>query len=697
MSQTVTDTDLQERCIDTIRFLAVDAVQKANSGHPGLPMGCAAMAYTLWTRHLRFDPADPAWPDRDRFVLSGGHGSMLLYGLLHLTGFDVSLDDLKAFRQLDGITPGHPERDLAHGVETTTGPLGQGLSTAVGMAIAEAYLGAWFNRPGYDVVDHFTYVIASDGDLMEGVASEAASLAGHLGLGKLIVLYDDNHISIEGSTELAFTEDRVARFGAYDWHVQRVDDGNDVEALSAAIESARRETGRPSFIAARTHIGYGSPNKQDSADAHGAPLGPDEVKLTKEHLGWPLEPEFFVPDDVRECMLRARDRGAAAHGEWSERLAAWKAAQPELGGQWDRVWGRLLPAGWDDDLPSFAPDDGPVATRSASGKAINAIATHVPELIGGSADLAPSNNTLIKDSGSFSRDDRSGRNLHFGVREHAMSAACNGMALHGAVRPYAGTFFVFTDYMRPGLRLGGLMEAPVVYVLTHDSIGLGEDGPTHQPVEHLAMMRATPDFTVIRPADANETVLAWKMAMRHEHGPVGLVLTRQKLPVVDRTRFAPAAGIEYGGYVLADWAWDPACGSPAGSPGEAGAVPDVDEPPQLVLIATGSEVQHALGAYGRLIDDGVRARVVNLPSWEVFAAQERGYRDGVLPPEVHARLAVEAGASFGWERWVGLDGDIIALDRFGASAPAGQLFERFGFTADTVYERATALLGRSSG
>ncbi|MBM3146630.1 MAG: transketolase [Actinobacteria bacterium] len=686
---------LRERSIDTIRFLAVDAVEKARSGHPGLPMGAAAMAYALWTQHLVHDPADPAWPDRDRFVLSAGHGSMLLYALLHLTGYDVSLDDLRAFRQLDSVTPGHPEHDLARGIETTTGPLGQGLATAVGMAIAEAHLGAMFNRPGHAVVDHRTFVLASDGDLMEGVASEAASLAGHLGLGKLIVLYDDNRISIEGSTGLAFTEDREEHFRACEWHVQHVADGNDVEAVSDALAAAAAETARPSLIGVRTHIGFGSPQRQDTAKAHGEPLGPDETRAAKENLGWPPEPAFLVPDDVREHLRLALQSGAAAHDDWSARLAAWREAYPDLAAEWDRVWSGALPDGWDADVPVWEAGDGP-ATRAAAGQALNAIAARVPELIGGSADLAPSNNTRSTDGGDFSRDDRGGRNLHFGVREHAMAAACNGMALHGGVRPYAGTFFVFTDYMRPALRLGALMRVPVIYVLTHDSIGLGEDGPTHQPVEHLAMMRATPHWTVVRPADANEAAVAWKMALRHHGGPIGLVLTRQKLPVIDRRRYAPATGLEYGGYVLADWSWEAAFGSPGGTPGEPGVVPDASESPQIVLLATGSEVQHALGAYERLIADGVRARVVNLGCWEAFSAQDAAYRDAVLPPQVTARLSVEAGTTFGWERWVGLHGECIGLDRFGASAPAPELFERFGFGSEEVYRRAAALLARSA-
>jgi len=679
---------LQERCVNTIRFLSADAVQKAGSGHPGMPMGAAAMAFALWTRHLKHDPVDPSWPDRDRFVLSAGHGSMLLYSLLHLTGYAVSLDDLEAFRQLDSITAGHPEHGLTPGVETTTGPLGQGISTAVGMAVAEEHLAAMYNDAAHRVVDHFTYVIAGDGDLMEGVSSEAASWAGTLGLGKLIVLYDDNHISIDGSTDIAFTEDVAARFAAYGWHVQKVGDGNDVDAVDAAIATARAEGRRPSIVCVRTHIGFGAPSRQDTARAHGEPLGADELRAAKENLGWPPEPGFWIPDDVLAFFRGAVEKGAAAHAEWDDRVAAWRAARPQAAEQWERALAGQLPDGWDEELPVFKPEDGGLPTRAASGKAINAVAGRLPELFGGSADLTPSNNTYIDGGGEFSAADRGGRNLHFGVREHAMAAACNGMALHGGLRPYCGTFFCFVDYMRPALRLAALTGAPVVHVLTHDSIGLGEDGPTHQPVEHLALLRATPGWTVIRPADANETVVAWKTALRHRDGPVGLVLTRQKLPTIDRARFAPAAGVEYGGYVLADWSWEGA----GVAPREAGATPHAAEQPQIVLIATGSEVHLALGAWEKLVGDGVRARVVDLASWEVFGRQEQSYRDAVLPPTVCCRLAVEAGATFGWERWVGLCGQVIGLDRFGASAPASRLFERFGFTVDNVLSRARAKL-----
>jgi transketolase len=668
-----TTATFEQTCIDTIRFLAVDAVQKANSGHPGMPMGLAPVAHVLWTRHLKYDAAHPDWPDRDRFVLSAGHGSMLLYGMLYLTGYGLTLDDLKRFRQLGSRTPGHPEYRDTPGIETTTGPLGQGFGNAVGMAIAEAFLGATFNDAARPVVDHYTFAIASDGDLMEGVASEAASLAGHLGLGKLIVLYDDNLISLDGPTEMAFTEDRMARFAAYRWHTQVVPDANDLEAIDAAIVAAKAETGRPSIIAVRSHIGYGSPHLQDTSKAHGAPLGPDEVKATKENLGWPLEPTFYVPDEVLAFYREAGARGAAVRRAWEERYSAWRAAAPDAAQRWDGAWRREPAAGWEAALPTYAPGDGAVATRSVSGAVINALAPFLPTMIGGSADLASSNSTLIKGADVFGRDSYAGRNIWFGVREHAMAAAANGMALHGGVIPYAATFFVFTDYQRPALRLGALMGAPVKYVFTHDSIGLGEDGPTHQPVEHLAILRATPNFTVVRPADATETVEAWKLALASNGGPVALVLTRQKLPVIDRSRYASASGLARGAYVLAD------------------AAGPVD--PDLILIATGSEVHLALAAHERLVGEGVRSRVVSMPCRTLFFAQDETYRDTVLSPRVEARLSIEAAATFGWRDVVGDHGQSIGLDRFGASAPAEDLFEVFGFTVDNVYRRARALLG----
>jgi transketolase len=667
---------LEQSCIDTVRFLAVDAVQKANSGHPGMPMGAAAVAHTLFTRHLRFDPADPAWPDRDRFVLSAGHASALLYSLLHLTGYDLTLDDLRDFRQWGSKTPGHPEYGHTPGVETTTGPLGQGFANAVGMAMAERFLAATFNGDGPAVVDHFTYVLAGDGCMMEGISSEAASFAGHQKLGKLIVLYDDNHITIDGPTDLAFTEDVCARFAAYGWHVQKVADGNDVAAIDAAIATAKAETGRPSVIAVRTHIGFGSPNKQDKAGAHGAPLGADEVNLTKERLGWPLEPTFLVPPEVKAFYEEAASRGAAAHAAWRERHAAWGAADPARAAAWDDAWAHRLPAGWDAGLPAFTADDAAVATRAVSGKVINAVAPHLPTLMGGSADLAPSNNTLIKDVAEQQAGTPEGRNVHFGVRELAMAAMGNGMAAHGGVWPYVATFFVFVDYMRPAMRLSALMGLPVTYILTHDSVGVGEDGPTHQPIEHLAMLRATPNFIDLRPADAAETVEAWRIALTVKDAPVGLMLTRQNLPVIDRSVCAPAAGVARGAYVLAD------------APG--------DRAPDVILIASGSEVHLALAAHERLIADGVRSRVVNLASFALFRRQDGDYRESVLPAACHQRLGIEAGAGFGWHRWIGDDGEMIAIDRFGASAPAGTIFEQLGFTVENVYQRAMALLERAA-
>ncbi len=659
---------LDKRCINTIRMLAADAVQKAKSGHPGMPMGAAAMAYVLWARFLRHNPANPAWPDRDRFVLSAGHGSMLLYALLHLTGYALSLEDLQQFRQWGSKTPGHPEYGHTPGVETTTGPLGQGFATGVGMAIAESWLAANFNRPGHPLVDHHTYAIVSDGDLMEGVASEAASLAGHLRLGKLIYLYDDNKISIDGSTDLAFTEDVGKRFEAYGWQVQRVSDGNDLGAVETAIRAAQTEASRPSLIMCRTHIGFGSPNKQDTNKAHGEPLGEDELRLTKQALDWPESPAFLVPEDVRAELRKALDRGAAADAEWRTRLQAYAAAFPADADRWTRYQSGQLPAGWESLLPTYKPADAAVATRAVSGKVIQSLYAAVTNLIGGSADLAPSNNTYVVEGGEFQAGIPGGRNFRFGVREHAMGAIANGMALHGGLRPYVATFLVFSDYMRPAMRLAALMGAPVIYILTHDSIGLGEDGPTHQPVEHLMALRAIPNLRVIRPADANETVEAWRVALTHP-GPTCLILTRQNLPILDRT--AATGGVERGAYVLAD------------APGGA---------PDLILIATGSEVEVALGARALLHEQGVAARVVTLPSWELFEAQSQEYRDAVFPPGVTARLAVEAGVPLGWHKYVGRAGAVVGVTRFGASAPAKVLCEKYGFTAAAVAARAQQLL-----
>ncbi len=662
--------DLDSLAVNTIRALAIDAVQKANSGHPGMPLGAAPMAHVLWTRHLRFDPSDPAWPDRDRFVLSAGHGSMLLYALLHLSGYGLTIEELEAFRQWGSRTPGHPEYGLTPGVETTTGPLGAGFSNGVGMAIAEAFLTATFNRPGYSIVDHRTFGIVSDGDLMEGVSSEAASLAGHLGLGKLVYLYDNNHISIEGSTALAFTEDVSLRFQAYGWQVLEVEDGNDLTAIDRAITDACAETSRPSLIKVRTVIGYGSPDKAGTAEAHGAPLGVDEVKLTKEALGWPVDLSFAVPEVVRRRYEAVTDNGRAARARWRELLAGYEREYPEEAREWALAMAGQLPEGWKDRLPSFTAGES-LATRSASGKVLNALAPVVPTLMGGSADLAPSNNTYLSGLGDFQADEPGGRNLHFGVREHAMGGVLNGMAAHGGLFVFGGTFFVFSDYMRPAVRLAAISGLPVIYVFTHDSIGLGEDGPTHQPIEHLASLRAMPGLVVIRPSDAAETVVAWQAALERRNGPTALVLTRQNLTVLDRTRFAPAQDLLRGGYVLLD--------APAGDP-------------DVILIATGSEVEIALEAAAELGREGLAARVVALPSWELFEAQEPAYRETVLPHHVTARVVLEAGSPFGWERYAGNDGVIIGLDHFGASAPGGVLYREFGITADHVVKRALELV-----
>ncbi|HWQ69519.1 MAG TPA: transketolase [Patescibacteria group bacterium] len=661
---------LDRLCINTIRTLAMDGVQKANSGHPGLPMGAAAMAYTLWTRALRHNPTDPSWPNRDRFILSPGHGCMLLYCLLHLTGYDLSLDEIKQFRQWGSRTPGHSEHGVTPGVETTTGPLGQGFGNGVGMAIAERFLAHHFNRPGYPIVDHYTYAIVSDGDLMEGITSEAASLAGHLGLGKLIYLYDDNRITIDGSTDMAFTENVGQRFEAYGWHVQRVD-GNDVKMIEAALSAAQAAHDRPSLIIARTHIAYGSPNKQDTSEAHGSPLGDEEIRLTKEALGWPLEPTFYIPDEALAHFREALQRGRTWEAEWQTGFDAYAAAYPELAEEWNRVMSGRFPEGWAEKIPVFTPAGGSLATREASGKVLNAIASSLPTLIGGSADLTPSNNTYLKGDGDFQKSSPGGRNFHFGVREHAMGSILNGMALHQGVIPYGGTFLVFSDYMRPAIRVAALSHIHVIYVFTHDSIGLGEDGPTHQPIEHLSSLRAIPNLTVIRPADATETAVAWRAALEHRSGPVVLALTRQKLPILDRTKFPPAELLLKGAYILAD--------------ADQGQ-------PRIILIATGSEVPLALEAWGRLADEGIPARVVSMPSWELFDRQPEAYRNEVLPSAVTARLAIETGSPHGWHRYVGLRGGVIGMTRFGASAPYQVLLQQFGFTAEHVVSRAMELL-----
>jgi transketolase len=658
--------------INTIRFLAVDMVERANSGHPGAPMGQAALAYQLWTRHLRFDPDDPAWLNRDRFVLSCGHASALLYALLHLAGYELSLDELRDFRQLGSMTPGHPEHGLTPGVETTTGPLGQGLSNAVGMAIAQRLLAARFNRDGYPLFDHRTWVFASDGDMMEGVASEASSLAGHLRLGRLIVFYDDNEISIDGPTSLSFSDDVGKRYEAYGWHVQRVEDGNDLDALAAATEAALTEEKRPSLIAVRTHIGYGSPAKQDTSAVHGAPLGADEVKATKMNLGWPLEPTFRVPDEACAALGEAAARGASRAAQWDELLAGYRAEHPQPATELERRLALGLPEELHRQLPLFTPEDGPIATRKASGRVLEAIAPELPELVGGSADLTPSNNTYQKGAADVSADEPGGKNLFFGVREHAMGAILNGMALSGLLRPYGGTFLIFSDYMRPAIRLAALMELPVVYVLTHDSIFLGEDGPTHQPVSQLVSLRAIPNLTVIRPGDANETSVAWHVALERRDGPTALALSRQKLPVLAETASRAGEGVQRGGYVLAD---------PA------------DEPPRAILIASGSELSLAMTAHRQLAEEGLPTRVVSLPSWELFDGQGQAYRNRVLPAKVGKRLAIEAGMPLGWERYVGRKGVVMGVDRFGASAPAGVIAEKLGLTAERVTARIREWLG----
>ncbi|KAF0221356.1 MAG: hypothetical protein FD174_494 [Geobacteraceae bacterium] len=679
-------SELDNLCINTIRFLSIDAVQKANSGHPGMPMGAAPMAYLLWTRFLMHNPANPAWFNRDRFVLSAGHGSMLLYSLLHLTGYDLPLEEIKRFRQWGSRTPGHPERGITPGVETTTGPLGQGFGNGVGMAIAEAHLAARYNRPGFEIINHFTYGIVSDGDLMEGVAAEAASLAGHLRLGKLIYFYDDNRISLAAATDLTFTEDRAGRFGAYGWHVQTVDDGNDLEAIEGALANARSETQRPSLIIVRTHIGFGSPHRQDTFEAHGSPLGEEEVRLTKENLGWPVAPPFHIPEEALRHFRQGVEKGKKVEAAWDAGLFSYAREFPELARELRQVMEGELPPGWDADIPRFPADSKGMATRVASGKVMNAIAARLPSLIGGSGDLNPSTYTPLLGLGDFESPgltpaDRqgavggkwgyAGRNLHFGVREHAMGAILNGMAAHGGTIPFGATFLVFSDYLRPSLRLAALMGLHVIHVFTHDSIGLGEDGPTHQSVEQLAALRAMPNLAVIRPGDANETAVAWRVALETRGRPVALVLSRQHLPILDRTICAPAEGLRRGGYVLAD-----------AQGGE----------PELLLIATGSEVSLAVAAQQKLSERNVRARVISMPSWEIFDEQPQEYRDEVLPSRLRKRLAIEAGVPLGWHRYVGGEGDIMGVERFGASAPGEVVFREYGFTVENVCRRALAML-----
>jgi transketolase len=661
MPHVPSDPSLDQLAVNTIRFLAADAVQKANSGHPGMPMGAAPMAVAAWHRHLNLDPAAPGWPNRDRFILSAGHGSMLLYSLLHLSGFDLTMEDLKQFRQWGSRTPGHPENFHTTGVETTTGPLGQGFANGVGMAVAEAFLAARFNRPGFDVVDHHTVAIVSDGDLMEGISHEAASLAGHYGLGKLIYLYDDNGITIDGSTDIAFTENTTKRFEAYGWQVLEVADGNNVAAIDAAIRQAKADTARPSLIRVKTVIGYGSPNKAGTPDSHGSPLGHDEIALTRTQLGWTATESFHVPDGVRTYMGTIAERGAERRAAWEAMMARYAAAHPAEHAAWKRWMSGALPEDLVSLMPHFEAGSAP-ATRAANGKVLAALDAHLPNLIGGSADLTGSNKTDIKGRTDFQKDNPGGSYFYFGVREHAMASLCNGMQLHGGLRTYCGTFLVFSDYMRPAIRLSALMQQPVVYVLTHDSIGLGEDGPTHQPIEHFMALRAIPNCTFIRPADGPETSGAWVAALENTTGPTILALSRQNLPVLSADTATVVANVKRGAYV----------------------VRDTDGAPHAILMATGSEVALCVEAAEKLAAEGVRVRVVSMPSWELFAAQDKAYRDSVLPPSVGARVSVEAGITMGWERWIGSAGHAIGLDRFGASAPAEELFDRFGFNVDNV-------------
>ncbi|MGH9400299.1 MAG: transketolase [Thermoanaerobaculia bacterium] len=662
---------LDRLCINTIRTLSIDAVQKADSGHPGLPLGAAPMAYVLWSKHLRHNPRDPLWPDRDRFVLGAGHGCMLLYCLLHLTGYDLSMDDLKAFRQWGSRTPGHPEFRMTPGVEATTGPLGQGAANAVGMAMAERSLARRFNRPGHEIVNHRTFALVGDGDLMEGISSEAASLAGHLGLSKLVYLYDSNLVSLDGPTSLSFTEDVGRRYEAYGWNVLHVADGNTgLEEIDRALVAAMAQTRRPTLVIIRTTIGYGSPHKAGTSAAHGSPLGKEEVALTKKALGWPWEDPFHIPPEALAHFRAGVDRGRQAEADWDRRVAAWAKEHPDLAREWREAWALELPAGWDADLPSWKAGDKE-ATRVAGGAALNAVAAKVPYILGGDADLSESTKTSLKNAGDFDGATGAGRNLHFGVREHAMAGTANGMAYHGGVRPFVATFFQFSDYMRPSVRLAAISELPVLFVWTHDSVGMGEDGPTHQPVEHLMALRAVPGLAIIRPGDANEAVEAWRAAMEHREGPVGLVLSRQKMPVFDRARLGAARGLSQGAYVLVE-----------ASGGD----------PRLILIASGSELALAVEAREKLEAVGIPTRVVSMPCWEFFEKQPPAYRESVLPAAVRARLAIEAGATLGWWRFVGDRGDVIGIDRFGASAPGETVLRELGFSVENVVARSKALL-----
>jgi len=656
--------NIDEKCINTIRCLAIDAVEKANSGHPGTPMALAPAAYVLWMEHLRYNPANPKWFNRDRFILSNGHASMLQYAILHLTGYKITLDDIKNFRQWGSNTPGHPEYGLTPGVEITTGPLGQGLMNAVGMAIAEAHLAAVYNTKEQKIIDHNTYVFCSDGDFMEGASHEAASIAGHFGLGKLIVLYDDNHITIEGNTSLTYSDDVAKRFESYHWHVQNLGDkGNDIKAISDAFENAKTETGKPSLIILRTHIGYGSPNKQDKPDAHGSPLGEKEIKLVKKFYGWPEDKFFWVPDDVKEHMKITIEKGKTLEEKWNKEFEDYKRSQPELAKQLNDSIMQVLPEGWDKEIPVYNPAGGQKATREISSDVINAVAKNIPWLMGGSADLEPSTKTLIKSSGYFEKGKYENRNMGWGIREHLMCAASSGMSAHGGIRPYASTFFIFTDYARPAIRLACIMKLPVIYVMTHDSIGLGEDGTTHQPIEHLASLRAIPNMLVIRPSDANETAYAWRAAMQNTKGPTMLVLSRQKLPIIDRNKYASSEGLMKGAYILS---------------------PEQSKIPDVILIATGSEVQVALEAGQELQKEKVDARVVSMPSWELFRMQEQEYRNKVLPPEVKNRIAIEAASPQGWCEWVGDSGKVIGIPKFGTSAPYQEIYQHYGITVKDI-------------
>lgn len=661
--------DLDQQSVNTIRFLAVDGVEKAGSGHPGMPMGAAPMAYVLWSRYFRHNPRNSHWHDRDRFILSAGHGSMLLYALLHLTGYDLPIEELQNFRQWGSRTPGHPEHFITDGVTTTTGPLGQGFANGVGSALAETILAERFNRDGFPIVDHYTYAIVSDGDMMEGISHEAASLAGHLGLGKLIYFYDDNKISIDGRTDLSFTEDVGKRFDAYGWQVLRVEDGNDLDAIEAAINEAQADTGRPTLIIVSTIIGFGSPNKADTASAHGEPLGKEEVVLAKRNLGWPEDRTFFVPDDVFESMHRSVERGGELEGAWNELMDSYRSKYPDLAAEYDAWQNSDLPSDWESALPDFEPGES-IATRAASGKVLNAIAEKVGILVGGSADLTPSNKTDIKARQDYQKDSRDGLYIRFGVREHAMASICNGMALHHGIRPYCGTFLIFSDYLRPALRLSALMGVPVTYVFTHDSIGLGEDGPTHQPVEHLMALRAIPGLNLIRPADAVETAEAWQVALELNDRPTALALTRQNLTTFDRKALGVSEGVKRGAYILRD----------------------CEGTPDIILIGTGSEVELAMSAAEELTSKGHGVRVVSMPSWDLFDAQEDAYQEHVLPSSVSRRLAIEAGVTLGWERYTLGRGRAVGLDRFGASAPADVLFREFGFTTENVVDKAMSVL-----